>query len=160
MLDNGKALDPVSYHMYPINDWINLDVETSDMSKVIRSEKFCFVIPEIIVLDNEHYVSKKKWSRKKVLLRDNYQCYYCKVTLTSRNKTIDHIFPQSKGGKDTFDNTVACCLPCNSKKGDKLLEELGWSVPLPKVPQHNILYSFPVSSIPESWKPFMNAEKI
>jgi hypothetical protein len=135
MLDGATALDPVSYQKYTL--------------------KFCFVIPDIIVLDNEHFVTKRKWSRKKIFLRDDYKCYYCGVNLTSRNKTIDHVMPQSKGGKDTFENTVACCTICNSRKGDKLLEELGWEVTLPKEPAHNILYAYPKMTVPEIWKPFI-----
>ena len=33
---------------------------------------------------------------------------------------------QSKGGVNSWQNLVACCASCNSKKGDKSLERLGW----------------------------------
>ena len=37
--------------------------------------------------------------------------------------TIDHILPQSKGGKDTVDNTVPACQLCNNQKADRSVEE-------------------------------------
>ena len=33
--------------------------------------------------------------------------------------------PQSRGGRDTWENTVACCTKCNGKKGSRLPEEAG-----------------------------------
>ena len=35
---------------------------------------------------------------------------------------------QSKGGANSWDNLVACCSACNSKKGDKSLEQLRWKL--------------------------------
>lgn len=35
---------------------------------------------------------------------------------------------QSKGGRNTWENLVACCSTCNSRKGDKSLEQLGWKL--------------------------------
>jgi 5-methylcytosine-specific restriction endonuclease McrA len=37
--------------------------------------------------------------------------------------TVDHIIPQSKGGKSTFDNRVAACRECNHKKGNRTPNE-------------------------------------
>jgi 5-methylcytosine-specific restriction endonuclease McrA len=33
--------------------------------------------------------------------------------------TLDHVVPKCKGGRSTWDNLVACCHPCNNRKGDK-----------------------------------------
>ena len=30
--------------------------------------------------------------------------------------TVDHIIPKSRGGKNTFENTVCSCFECNNKK--------------------------------------------
>lgn len=60
---------------------------------------------------------KKKW--------ENYygfHCAYCTVDC-SDFPTIDHLIPLSKGGGNTINNLVVCCLNCNKKKGDKHLKE-------------------------------------
>jgi 5-methylcytosine-specific restriction endonuclease McrA len=36
--------------------------------------------------------------------------------------------PKSRGGSDSWENLVACCVRCNNLKADKTLRELGWSL--------------------------------
>ncbi len=67
------------------------------------------------------YRTKVPFSKKNVMIRDDFICQYCG---THKNKlTIDHIIPVSKSGKSSFENCVAACKDCNSKKGDKLPSE-------------------------------------
>ncbi len=63
-------------------------------------------------------------SRRGVLRRDNQRCAYCSASAT----TIDHVIPRSRGGADSWENLVACCLKCNNVKGDKTPQEMGWSL--------------------------------
>lgn len=63
-------------------------------------------------------------SRRGVLRRDNQRCAYCAASAT----TIDHVIPRSRGGADSWENLVACCLKCNNVKGDKTPQEMGWSL--------------------------------
>lgn len=64
------------------------------------------------------------FSRRGVLARDGFKCVYC----GGPANTIDHVIPQSKGGGTTYDNCVAACSPCNRKKDDYFLEEIGWKL--------------------------------
>jgi 5-methylcytosine-specific restriction endonuclease McrA len=63
--------------------------------------------------------------RENIFKRDNYSCQYCGKRLTYKSGTIDHIIPQSKGGKHSWDNVVVACWPCNNKKDSKTLSEAG-----------------------------------
>ena len=63
-------------------------------------------------------------SRKNILLRDRNTCQYCGVILTAGELTLDHVIPRSRGGLSTWENLVACCHPCNRRKGNQLLHEL------------------------------------
>ncbi len=56
-----------------------------------------------------------------ILKRDEYMCAYC----GRRGDTVDHITPKSQGGTEDESNLVACCKRCNSRKGDRTLEESG-----------------------------------
>lgn len=64
-----------------------------------------------------------KLSRRSIFARDNYTCQYCGAQ--SRDLTIDHIVPRRHGGPMSWDNLVACCRRCNTKKGDKMLQQTG-----------------------------------
>jgi 5-methylcytosine-specific restriction endonuclease McrA len=62
-------------------------------------------------------------SRKNILLRDRNTCQYCSVVLSSSELTLDHVVPRSRGGLSTWENLVACCHPCNRRKGNHLIME-------------------------------------
>ncbi len=61
-------------------------------------------------------------SRRGVLRRDGHRCAYCRGIAS----TVDHVVPRSRGGTDSWQNLVACCLRCNGVKGDRTPEEMGW----------------------------------
>ena len=63
-------------------------------------------------------------SRKNILLRDRNTCQYCGTLLSSSDLTLDHVVPRSRGGSSTWENLVACCHPCNRRKGNHLLGEI------------------------------------
>lgn len=106
-------------------------------------------VPKYIDLD----ITRVPYSRDNVFKRDNYTCVYCGED-EIRAMTIDHILPQSKGGKDSFENCVTACKPCNSKKGDLLIEEWGREHPNPKRP-HYLMMLQTLDYIPEAWMKFL-----
>ena len=71
-------------------------------------------------------------SRRGVLRRDNQRCGYCASSAT----TIDHVMPRSRGGADSWENLVACCLRCNNVKGDRTPQEMGWALRTIPRPPH------------------------
>lgn len=64
-------------------------------------------------------------SRKNILMRDRYTCQYCHRVLPSAELTLDHVIPRSRAGESNWENLVACCNPCNNKKGNRTPEESG-----------------------------------
>jgi 5-methylcytosine-specific restriction endonuclease McrA len=68
------------------------------------------------------------WSRTGVLARDGRRCGYCGKPAS----TIDHVLPRSRGGGNTWENTVAACGRCNGRKGDRTPAEA--RMPLRRVP--------------------------
>lgn len=61
------------------------------------------------------------YSRASVLIRDGHTCAYCGAHAT----TVDHLLPQSRGGRWTWLNTVAACRGCNGRKADRTPSEAG-----------------------------------
>ena len=74
-------------------------------------------------------------SRKNIFMRDGERCMYCGQKFRPQELTLDHIIPRSRGGKNSWDNLVACCAKDNHKKGDRTPEEAGMHLihkPLPQ----------------------------
>jgi 5-methylcytosine-specific restriction endonuclease McrA len=69
-------------------------------------------------LTNNGSTSRWRKIRERVLVRDNYTCYYCACEAT----TVDHIVPRRLGGDDSMDNLVAACKKCNYSKGGRFFE--------------------------------------
>ncbi len=73
------------------------------------------------VVTRWRYTTGPRWSRPGVLARDGRTCGYCVGAAT----TIDHILPRSRGGRNSWLNTVAACDTCNQRKGNRTPEEAG-----------------------------------
>lgn len=61
--------------------------------------------------------------RQILYARDRHLCAYCGEQFKDHQLTIDHILPRSKGGKNTWVNTVSACKPCNVEKADRTPEQ-------------------------------------
>ncbi|MEV5751246.1 HNH endonuclease [Actinoallomurus sp. NPDC052308] len=71
------------------------------------------------------------WGKRGLRRRDGGLCAYC----GGRGNTVDHIFPQSRGGGSTWENTVLACGPCNNRKRDRTPEEAGMRLLVePRIP--------------------------
>lgn len=70
--------------------------------------------------------------------RDQNICAYCGEHFVSgHGLTREHIVPMSRGGRDTWLNTCACCMRCNLRKSNRTLDELGWELLyVPYEPNH------------------------
>lgn len=93
--------------------------------RIVRTVDRIIKVPavmKLIKLIRTIYRTKVVFSKKNVISRDKGTCQYCGA---NSNLTIDHVVPVSKGGKSTFENCVAACQDCNSKKGNKLPREIG-----------------------------------
>lgn len=93
-------------------------------------------------------------SRKNVIKRDRFQCQYCAGV--NIPMTVDHVIPKTQGGKDRWDNLVAACIPCNTKKGNRTPERAG--MPLlrkPKKPNPLTFFQHFVSRSNTQWKPYL-----
>lgn len=92
-------------------------------------------------------------TRAGVLRRDGRRCQYC----GRRADTIDHVVPRSRGGTHTWDNCVAACRVCNSRKADRLLGELGWALDSPPAAPHRAAGGIMVLAVEPlpAWEPWL-----
>jgi len=94
---------------------------------VIRTSKINVPVPSVIRLVSYRRIPRqnRSISRKGILLRDGSTCQYCRSTLPPKDLTLDHVIPRSRAGESTWENLVACCFPCNNRKGNRTPQEAG-----------------------------------
>jgi 5-methylcytosine-specific restriction endonuclease McrA len=123
----------------------------------MRSERRSIPVPTVIRL--VHFVrvpfrASAPLSRRAVFARDNHRCQYCGRAA----ENLDHVVPRSRRGSHTWDNVVASCRSCNSRKEDRLLSEAGLRLPHPpREPQANLWIVASAGSIDPDWEPYLPA---
>ena len=122
---------------------------------VIVTDKKEYERPLIIrLLNYVKYVYRRlRVNRHRIYKRDGYRCVYCGNT---KQLTIDHVIPKSKGGKNTWENLVTCCIKCNLKKSDRTPEQAGMKLSIrPEEP--NIFVESMNSSLEKVWKEYQSS---
>ena len=156
---HAKAIDD-DFNVYDFNDWVYISKEMEDLDEeeFVHSSSIRMRIPRVIVLTLYDKLPSRevRFSRKNIFERDNYMCQYCGKKPPTKSQALkwidknqlnlDHVVPRARGGKTTWLNVVTSCYKCNSKKGSKLLEELGWKLlSTPKVPSWKPALQIPCS---------------
>ena len=55
--------------------------------------------------------------RRRIIERDGVRCVYCDEDLSSAEIHMDHVIPESRGGKTNYNNLQVTCRKCNLAKG-------------------------------------------
>jgi len=117
-------------------------------------------VPRVIVLLFFDRLPKKevKFTRHNVFERDNYTCQYCYKKFDRANLNIDHVLPRDRGGQTVWENVVCSCIPCNTKKGNRLPHEASMKLfRPPKRPRWRPFVQFTChSQAHDSWKHFID----
>jgi len=123
----------------------------------VRTPREDLYIPAVIRLLDYDKLPKCKvsYSKRAILERDDFQCQYCGQSLSLKTATLDHVFPRGKGGRTTFENTVASCHPCNNGKGDIPLSNL--NLKLKKKPRkpEKVTFRLRLNTIEDEWRDYL-----
>lgn len=107
-------------------------------------------------------IKRVKFSRQHVLARDRWRCQYCGKRRPTRELTFDHILPRSRGGRTTWENIVAACVCCNTKKANRTPEEVGMRLlKKPVRPNWIPIFSIAVQNVvqvPPEWREYWTTE--
>ena len=126
-----------------------------DPERKIRTVNDEFIYPSVIRL--RYYINipytRIVLSRRNVMKRDRHICQYCGI---KSDLTLDHVFPKSRGGGDSWENLVTACNRCNVRKGNRTPEEA--NMPLrrkPFRPIHITFFRDILGGVQENWKPYL-----
>jgi 5-methylcytosine-specific restriction endonuclease McrA len=94
-------------------------------------------------------------SRRAVFARDGHECQYCGATA----ENLDHVRPRSRGGEHIWENVVAACRSCNTRKGDRTPSQAGMRLrSQPRAPrEHGWLLVGLGGPPPPSWHAYLPA---
>lgn len=108
-------------------EWIKLEPRKGDLDKVIHTSKRIIRVPTVIVCPRYYKMPEKELraTPKSIYARYGNRCQYTNVLLTNQTRSLDHVNPKSKGGKDTWENLVPAHKDVNHKKGNKTNKEAG-----------------------------------
>lgn len=121
----------------------------------LRSISQSFPMPAVIRLRKYVNIPYKgvNLTRQNVFKRDAFSCQYCG---TSKDLTLDHVMPRSKGGRSSWSNLVTACKRCNTKKGDALPQEAGIRLKTKPFRPSYIMFLRDFSGFHcEEWGPFL-----
>lgn len=134
----------------------------------IRSPRLSLLTPAVARLVRGGKPGRRRilpFSRNNILRRDDFRCQYCGKRFAPKDLSLDHVVPRSRGGPRSFENIVACCFPCNAKKGNRTPEEA--RLPLLKRPVRPKVWTSAPSplvlgmalaagaSLPGEWLPYL-----
>ena len=123
---------------------------------LIHSADRCLSVPTVIRLRTYvrvPYRAQVPMTRAALMHRDRHRCGYC----GGKADTIDHVLPRSRGGADSWENLVACCLRCNNMKGDRTPQEMGWDLRwVPQPPRGSQWTVRGTERTEPSWEPYLS----
>ncbi len=151
-----RAVDS-EYRTYDFDNWADIPILPSD--NYVRTPTRNILIPHVVqlLLFDRLPRQEVKFSRGNIYLRDHNRCQYCGRKFPASELSLDHVVPISRGGKSTWENVVCACLPCNVRKGNKLLTESEIRlIRQPARPKWHPLHRLQGRNFPDIWKNFLD----
>jgi 5-methylcytosine-specific restriction endonuclease McrA len=122
---------------------------------IFRSESLEVHAPSVVRLNyfvRVPYRARASLSRRAVFIRDNYECQYCGRAA----ENVDHVIPRSRGGAHTWDNVVASCRPCNSRKENRAPGDAGMRLRhAPRAPHESVWILVAADNIDPVWHSYL-----
>ena len=123
--------------------------------RVLHSERASMPVPSVIRLTyfvKVPFRARAALNRRAVFARDGGRCQYCGATA----ENIDHVIPRSRGGQHVWENVVAACRPCNTRKEDRLAHEVGLTLRRrPTAPKELTWIIVAVGTVHPHWEPYL-----
>ncbi len=127
---------------------------------IFHSERQSFPEPSVVRLARYVRVPHDRTvavNRRTVFARDGHRCQYC----GSAAESIDHVMPRSRGGLHQWDNVVAACRRCNTRKEDRLPHEAGLTLRCPPAAPRQRVWLLAMSGdARDDWAPYLTEQSL
>ena len=129
-----------------------------ETSTLLHSARMVIAEPSVIRLRyfvRVPHLRRVAPTKRAIFARDHYQCQYCGAPA----ENVDHVIPRSRGGPHRWDNVVASCRSCNSRKRDRLLSETSFVLHRPpQVPRGRTSAIILLGLVRDEWMPYLDYE--
>jgi 5-methylcytosine-specific restriction endonuclease McrA len=121
--------DSDEFRVFSLLDWMDFSVNNPPLSATegVHTPSRLIRLPRVILLTYFDRLPCKelKLTRSNVYDRDKNTCQYCGRGFAREELNLDHVIPRDRGGKTTWENIVCSCIPCNTRKANRLPHEAG-----------------------------------
>ncbi|MFQ3271058.1 MAG: 5-methylcytosine-specific restriction endonuclease McrA [Lentimonas sp.] len=119
--------------------------EPTDAEAYVQTVRLRVRVPKVLLLRSYDKlpVQEVRFSRDNLFERDHYRCQYCGHNFPDHKLNMDHVIPRAKGGRTSWENIVTSCIPCNTRKANRLPHQA--SMHLMKKPER------------PRWRPFISS---
>ena len=154
---SARAVQPETFEVHEFDSWASLAIEPDQ--PCVRTVSLQIPIPEVVVLTGFDRPPPRAvpFTRRNLFRRDRNTCQYCGARPGTKNLSIDHVHPQSRGGESSWKNCVLACLKCNRRKGSRTPAEA--NMPLrrqPVMPPWTPTLTVPLGHVRQSWERFVS----
>lgn len=127
---------------------------------VVRTPSYQLRVPSVVkLLEFDRLPHKEvRYSRQNIYERDRFTCQYCGQKFDKRELNLDHVIPQSLGGKSDWKNIVCSCIPCNTRKANLTPSQAGMRLlKTPTKPMWRPFVAVKIERVQKpDWKPYMD----
>lgn len=145
---------------YDFTSWRDLSCHRPE-KEMIHTVTYPVCVPKVIVLHVYDRLPRKeiRFTRYNIFERDNNTCQYCARRFDRRDLNLDHVLPRDRGGAMEWENIVCSCIPCNTRKANRLPHEAGMRlIRKPQRPRWRPFYELRRQGGPpdQIWKHFVD----
>lgn len=117
------------FRVFSLMDWVDFSRDNPPLEalEAVHTPRTVIRLPRVILLAwfDKLPCKELKLTRSNVFERDKDQCQYCGRRLPREELNLDHVIPRDRGGRTTWENIVCSCIPCNTRKANRLPHEAG-----------------------------------
>lgn len=79
-------------------------------------------VPKVLLLRKYDRLplQEVRFTRENLFERDRHCCQYCGNSFPEDDLSMDHVIPRTRGGRTSWENIVTACIPCNTRKANRL----------------------------------------
>lgn len=113
-----------SFQVMSASAWLDYSTEKTpeDEDAYIQTVHLRLHVPKVLLLRKYDRLPMQevRFTRSNLFERDRYRCQYCGNNFPAEKLNMDHVIPRANGGRTSWENIVTACIPCNTRKANRL----------------------------------------